>query len=158
MDKMQLDRELLEKYVSDGMTQTEIANRLYVSQQTVSEYMKIHGVKARVGKRSACDVELLKKYMLAGMIDEDIARRFGVCTSTVRNWIRKHNLRGIKETVPEKRCRTCKYRDLRKYAGTCDYLSQMHHSRGCPVLGCVVYEKGEPIDKRKRRKKKKCIV
>lgn len=29
MDKMQLDRELLEKYVSDGMTQTEIANRLY---------------------------------------------------------------------------------------------------------------------------------
>lgn len=35
MDKMQLDRELLEKYVSDGLTQTEIANRLYVSQQTL---------------------------------------------------------------------------------------------------------------------------
>lgn len=30
MDKMQLDRELLEKYVSDGLTQTEIACRLYV--------------------------------------------------------------------------------------------------------------------------------
>lgn len=155
MERTKIDRELLEKYVSQGLTQTEIACRLYVSQQTVSEYMKIHGVKARVGKRSACDVELLKKYMLSGMIDEDIARRFGVCTSTVRNWIRKHNLRGIKETTPKKRCGTCMYRDARKYAGGCDYSSQVGHSRGCPVLGCTAYEKGEPVDKRKRRKKKK---
>ena len=158
MDKMQLDRELLAKYVSDGLTQTEIANRLYVSQQTVSRHLKLYGIQVRPGKRSVCNIELLKKYILTGMIDEDIARRFGVSTSTVGNWIRKYDLRNIKKTAPKKHCRTCKYRDLRKYAGTCDYLSQMHRSRGCPVLGCTVYEKGEPIDKRKRRKKKKCIV
>ena len=80
MDKMQLDRELLEKYVSDGMTQTEIANRLYVSQQTVSRHLKLYGIQVRPGKRSACNIELLKKYILTGMIDEDIARRFGVST------------------------------------------------------------------------------
>ena len=155
MERMKIDKELLEKYVSQGLTQTEIACRLYISQQTVSEHMKIYGIKARTGKRSACDVELLKKYMLAGMIDEDIAGRFGVSTSTVRNWIRKHDLRNIKKTAPKKHCETCKYRDIRKSIGGCDYLSQVGHSRGCPVLGCTVYEKGEPIDKRKKRKKKK---
>ena len=155
MDKMQLDRELLEKYVSDGLTQTEIANRLYVSQQTISKHLKLYGIQSRSGKRSACNIELLKKYMLAGMIDEDIARRFGVSTSTVRNWIRKHNLRNMKKTAPKKHCDTCKYRDIRKSVGGCDYLSQVGHSRGCPVLGCTVYEKGEPIDKRKKRGKKK---
>ena len=155
MDKMQLDRELLEKYVSDGLTQTEIANRLYVSQQTISKHLKLYGIQSRSGKRSACNIELLKKYMLAGMIDEDIAGRFGVSTSTARNWIRKYDLRNIKKTAPKKHCGTCKYRDLRKSVGGCDYLSQVGHSRGCPVLGCTVYEKGEPTDKRKKRRKKK---
>lgn len=89
------------------------------------------------------------------MIDEDIARRFGVSTSTVGNWIRKYDLRKIKKTAPKKHCGACKYRDLRKSVGGCDYLSQVGHSRGCPVLGCTVYEKGEPIDKRKKRGKKK---
>ena len=155
MDKMQLDRELLEKYASDGLTQTEIANRLYVSQQTVSRHLKLYGIQVRPGKRSVCNIELLKKYILTGMIDEDIARRFGVSTSTVGNWIRKYDLRNIKKTAPKKHCGTCKYRDLRKSVGGCDYLSQVGHSRGCPVLGCTVYEKGEPIDKRKKRGKKK---
>ena len=60
MDKMQLDMELLEKYVSDGLTQTEIANRLYVSQQTVRKncISWMRSIQAKISVQAAVPTSL----------------------------------------------------------------------------------------------------
>ena len=153
-----ISREILEEYAKQGMSQTQIAVELDVTQGTISAKMREYGLKTRARKKiSNYDPERMKEYMQQGLTDVEIASRMDVCSSTVRNWIRNHDLKKFRQSPPKKLCPTCIYRDVRKYAGGCNYLDHNNHSRGCPVIGCTVYIKETPMDgRKKKRRKKKC--
>lgn len=150
-----ISREILEEYAKQGMSQASIALELGVTQGTVSLKMRQYGIKTKGGyKKSKYNAEKMKRYLQQGLKTAEIAARMRVSQPTVSNWIREHNLKEFRQSPPKKLCSTCIYRDPRKYAGGCNYLDRNNHSRGCPVIGCTVYVKGEPLDGRKKRRKK----
>lgn len=157
MKKIDIDRRILENYVKQGIPQHEIAINLGISQGTVSLKIRQYGIKTRDScKKSKYNPERMKKYMQQGLTITEIADKMDVSQPTVRNWIRVHDLKKFKQAKQssKKLCPTCIYRDVRKYAGGCNYLDRNNHSRGCPVIGCTVYVEGTPPDGRKKRRKK----
>lgn len=84
----------------------------------------------------------------------EIARMIDAKYSTVYSWL---NPDKCKKPKPESKtasnadrhkCRSCKFRA--KKSG-CDYISVKGHSRGCSVEECSVYEKGNPMSRRKMK-------
>lgn len=152
MKKIELDREALESCVKRGLSQLEIAVELNTSQAVVQARLQEYGLQSKGRRKSACNPKQLKKLLLQGRTAKEIAEFLHVAPSTVGIWNRKNNLQEYKTSQPQKRCDTCKYREMNKTAGNCDYLRKTGHSRRCPVRGCTVYEKSET--KRRRRSKK----
>lgn len=155
MKKVKISREILEEYANRGMSQTEMAVELDVSQGTISAKMRGYGLKTRARKKpSNYDPDRVKGYLQQGLTAVEIAGKMNVSQGTVRNWIREYDLKKFRKPPQKELCSTCIYRDIRKTAGSCNYLYHNNHSRGCPVIGCTVYIKGKPLDERKKRRKK----
>ncbi|MGC4018925.1 MAG: hypothetical protein QM793_06680 [Muricomes sp.] len=88
-----------------------------------------------------------------GLTATEIARHTGMKYGTVYYYLNQDKKPAVASGHNSDRhlCKSCKYRssEQSKKHG-CDYIDVVGHSRGCEVEECSVYEKGNPVSKRKR--------
>lgn len=78
-----------------------------------------------------------------GKTQKQIAEHFGVSPGTMSIWVKHY-----RAAEAGRRCGTCKYREMNKSLGNCNYLGITGHSRGCDPEHCTVYEKGNPVKRK----------
>ncbi len=119
-----MEKELLERYLAEGLSLEQIGNRVGRNPSTISYHLKKHGLKpVNQGKHASRGPipELKLRTLVAGGISvRAIARQVDRSPSTVRHWLRKYGIEvhGIKgnrakalaarargETVIRLRCR-----------------------------------------------------
>ena len=92
-----MERELLERYLAQGLTLREIGERTGKHLTTVGYWVKRHGLKAAnahrfAPKRSAISRERLEELVGKGASLNDLAEVLGLSVSTVRHWLHKYGL------------------------------------------------------------------
>lgn len=88
------DPEVLESYVDDGYTVPEIAERLYVSEATIRNWLDQHEIPIpkRVKYPELRDEEWLRqKHIDEGLTYIEIADELGCHKATVGKWIRERH-------------------------------------------------------------------
>lgn len=162
MYKDTITKEIMQKCIDQGMTQTEMAVRLDTSFETIHRLLKQYDLKPAYNHDTGkYDEEKTKRCLQQGMTAKEIAQAFGVISTTVSRWKKKYNL-DIPPTprTPRKKkvtdCRTCIYRARgESLPYKCNYLEIAGHTRnmGQPEEICSKYEKG----KRGRRSGKRKV-
>ena len=92
-----MEREVLEKYLAQGLTLKEIGERTGKHLTTVGYWLKRHGLRAAnadrfAPKRSDIKGERLRELVDQGASLNDLAEVLGLSKSTVRHWLHKHDL------------------------------------------------------------------
>lgn len=152
MYKDTITKEIMQKCIDQGMTQTEMAVRLDTSFETIHRLLKQYDLKPAYNHDTGkYDEEKMKRCLQQGMTAKEIAQAFGVISTTVSRWKKKYNL-DIPPTlrIPRKKkvtdCRTCIYRARgENLPYKCNYLEIAGHTRnmGQAEEICSKYEKGK---------------
>lgn len=162
MYKDMITKEIMQKCIDQGMTQTEMAVSLDASFEIIHRLLKQYDLKPAYNHDTGkYDEEKMKRCLQQGMTAKEIAQAFGVISTTVSRWKKKYDL-DIPPTprTPRRKkvtdCKTCNYRARNKdLLYECDYYSKTGHTRnmGQPEEICSKYEKG----KRGRRSGKRKV-
>ncbi|RJX47522.1 helix-turn-helix domain-containing protein [Halonotius pteroides] len=101
-DKLYRNEEWLRKqYVENGLSQSEIADKVSVGRGAVGNWMRKYDIETRSPAEWSAngDVEPLKdeewlreQYCEQGMVLSEIAELIGVTAGTVSNWIHRHGI------------------------------------------------------------------
>jgi transposase len=92
-----MEKELLQRYLAEGLTLREIGERTGKHLTTVGYWIKRHGLRAAnakkfAPKRSAISRSRLEELIEQGASLNDLSEVLGLSVSTVRHWLRKYNL------------------------------------------------------------------
>jgi transposase len=92
-----MDKELLERYLAQGLTLREIGERTGKHLTTIGYWVKRHGLKAAnahkfAPKDSAISRERLEQLVGQGASLNDLSEVLGLSVSTVRHWLQKYGL------------------------------------------------------------------
>jgi transposase len=92
-----MEKELLERYLSEGLTLREIGERTGKHLTTVGYWLKRHGLRAAnahrfAPKRSAITKTRLEELVAQGASLNDLSEVLGLSVSTVRHWLQKYQL------------------------------------------------------------------
>lgn len=126
--KPKYDINELRKLVESGMSNDDIAKKMYVSSSTVAKWIKesdLTGIRRHGGMQKEKPKEKKKEKLVVPGHNAD------------------HHL-----------CRTCRWRmtgSAKQNGGRCDYASHHERTRSyyCSVEDCWVYEKGNPKKNKK---------
>lgn len=93
-----MDRELLERYLRQGLSLPQIGAFVGRDPSTVGYWVKKHGLKAVGSNRFAPKRSDLSRRQLKALVDEgaslrEISTELALSMSTVRYWLQKHGLR-----------------------------------------------------------------
>jgi transposase len=92
-----VDRDLLQIYLSDGLSLEQIGILVNRDPSTIGYWVKKHGLRAngqeKHAARGGLTRELLGPLVRRGLTIGAIAKSLGVSASTVRHWMAKLNLR-----------------------------------------------------------------
>lgn len=89
------DPEVLKSYVVDGYTVPEIADRLFVSESTIRDWLDHHDLPTpkRVKYSELRDQEWLREqYVEKKKTQSEIASELGCNQTTVGDWLRRHGI------------------------------------------------------------------
>ena len=91
-DKPYRDAEVLERlYIRENLTQPEIGDRLGCSNNTVSRWLRKHGIEKNSDYRELNDSEWVRtEYVEKGRDSYDIADELGCTNETVLNAVKHH--------------------------------------------------------------------
>lgn len=94
---LQMTKEELERYLSEGLTLREIGERTGKHLTTVGYWMKRHGLRAPnsrkfAPKRSEITKPRLEALIAQGASLKDLAEVLQLSVSTVRHWLQKYEL------------------------------------------------------------------
>lgn len=146
-----ITKEILEKYLKEGMSIMDISMELHANYGTIAKRMKEYGLQRNPRKvYTKYDKKLLQKYLEEGKTITEIAKLFDVCNETTKRWIRMSGLKKREETPQERKCPTCIYRSATSSLGNCDYIGKTGRRRGCPADNCAKYM----LDTKKKGKRK----
>jgi transposase-like protein len=91
-----MEREALERYLSEGQSLAEIAAVFGCDRSTVGYWVRKHGLRAAHAERHAAKGALareqLEPLVRHGLSVREIALRLDRSPSTVRHWLRQHGL------------------------------------------------------------------
>ncbi|MEA2493043.1 MAG: hypothetical protein QOJ29_954 [Thermoleophilaceae bacterium] len=91
-----VDRELLQRFLEEGLSLQEIGSRVGRPAGTVGYWVKRHGLRAvhanRFAPRGGLTQEQLAPLADAGLSLKQIAERLDRSIATVRYWLRRHGL------------------------------------------------------------------
>jgi transposase len=92
-----MEKELLEKYLAEGLTLREIGERTGKHLTTVGYWLKRHGLRAAnanrfAPKQSGISRERLVELVAQGASLNDLSEVLGLSVSTVRHWLDKYGL------------------------------------------------------------------
>jgi transposase len=92
-----MEKDVLEKYLAEGLTLREIGERTGKHLTTGGYWVKRHGLRAAnadryAPKRSNISRERLQELVEQGASLADLAEVLGLNKSTVRHWLRKYDL------------------------------------------------------------------
>lgn len=160
MHRDTITKEIVQKCIDQGMTQTEMAVRLDASFETIHRLLKQYNLKPAYNHDTGkYDEEKMKRCLQQGMTMQEISEKFGVHYATISKWIKEHDLDKYRPPRPHKsnvdECRTCIYRERDSATlGKCGYLMRNGHSRnmGQPEEKCSKYVKGKRGRKSAKRK------
>ena len=98
-----MDRDVLEGWLTEGLSLEEIGRRVGRHPSTVSYWLKKHGLEA-VGRttyaaRGGIDEATLTLLVEEGLSSREIALRLGVSQGTVRHWLRRYALTTLRGGV-----------------------------------------------------------
>lgn len=92
-----MDRELLKRYLDDGLSLPQIGKLEGRDPSTVGYWVKKHGLvangKDKYAPRGGCDKAGLERLVAEGLTLHEMADRLGRSSSTVRHWLQKHGLK-----------------------------------------------------------------
>lgn len=92
-----MNKELLEDFLSEGMSLEAIGKRVGKHESTVSYWLKKHGLEAvRAEKHSAKGApskEEMERLLRLGMSLREIAKELDRSLATIRHWMRKYELK-----------------------------------------------------------------
>jgi len=90
------ESELRRLYQEEEMTQEEIADNLGVSETTIRNWMKRHGIERRCGATAEgryTDKEWLREqYVEKELSCHEVAQKCDVVNGTIRTWLIKHDI------------------------------------------------------------------
>ena len=93
MYKDTITKEIMQKCIDQGMTQTEMAVSLDASFETIHRLLKKYGLKPAYNHDTGkYDEEKMKRCLQQGMTAKEIAQAFGVISTTVSRWKKKYDL------------------------------------------------------------------
>lgn len=93
MYKDTITKEIMQKCIDQGMTQTEMAVSLDASFETIHRLLKRYDLKPAYNHDTGkYDEEKMKRCLQQGMTAKEIAQAFGVISTTVSRWKKKYNL------------------------------------------------------------------
>jgi transposase len=92
-----MDKELLERYLDEGLTLREIGERTGKHLTTISYWLKRHGLRAANAGKFAPKHSEITRERLEGLIEQDaslqdLAEVLRLSVSTVRHWLDKYDL------------------------------------------------------------------
>jgi transposase len=94
---IEMDRELLEQLLSQGLSVEKIAERFGKAPQTIAYWMGKYGLQAvnreKHAAKGGIDQERLTELVTAGMTIAEIAAEVGLSKTAVRHWLRRYGLK-----------------------------------------------------------------
>ena len=149
-----ITKEILEKYLKEGMSIMDISMELHANYGTITRRIKEYGLQSNPRKNlTKCNKKLLQQYLEEGKTYAEMSKLFGVRNETLRRWIRMSGLEKREEKPQERKCPTCIYRSPSTTTGNCDYIGKTGQRRGCPADNCAKYT----LAPQKRKEKKNDI-
>jgi transposase len=119
-----MEKDLLERYLAQGLTLREIGERTGKHLTTVGYWMKRHGLKAAnsnkfAPKHSALTKERLEELIATGASLNDLAEVLGLSASAVRHWLNKYGLQTWGAGWKRERTRRAREAGLRHITREC---------------------------------------
>jgi len=92
-----MDRDLLERYLSDGLSLSQIGDLVGRDPSTVGYWLKKHGLvangRSKHASKGGLSREQLEPLVEEGLTAGEIAARLGCSARTVYAWLRRHDLK-----------------------------------------------------------------
>ncbi len=156
-----MDRELLERYLGQGLSLEEIGILVGRDASTVGYWVRKHGLEAvnreRHAPRGGLAEDALRALVEEGLSTREIAERVERSQSTVRHWLRTHGLKTHRQRAG-KRVRGDRARDPARRVFTCprhgetEFWLERRGSYRC--LRC----RSEAVSRRRRRLKELVVA
>ncbi|HEV2790799.1 MAG TPA: helix-turn-helix domain-containing protein [Solirubrobacterales bacterium] len=92
-----MEKELLEKHLTEGMSLEAIGERVGKHESTVSYWLKKHGLEAARAKKHAAkgapSKEEMERLLATGLSLREVAHRLDRSLATVRHWMKRYELK-----------------------------------------------------------------
>lgn len=99
-----ITKEILEKYLKEGMSIMDISMELHANYGTITRRIKEYGLQSNPRKNlTKCNKKLLQQYLEEGKTYAEMSKLFGVRNETLRRWIRMSGLEKKRRKTTEKK-------------------------------------------------------